>query len=76
MVAGVRYGIVVSYDSAPPPGGGMGQGTWAGATGNTYADGEIFLSSLDGQTWDINYTDFDLHFGNLRLPELAQGHAT
>lgn len=68
VVAGVRYAIVVSYDSAPPPGAGMGQGTWAGATSNTYPDGEIFLSYLDGMTWDINYADFDLHFETYVCP--------
>lgn len=68
IVAGVKYAIVVSYDDAPPPGGGMGQGSWAGATGDTYAAGEIFLSYLDGISWGINYPDYDLHFETYVCP--------
>lgn len=69
VVAGVRYAIVVSYDSAPPPGPGGSQGTWAGATENTYPDGEIFLSYLDGMSWGINYPDYDLHFETYVCPD-------
>jgi hypothetical protein len=68
VVAGVRYAIVVSYDGAPPPGPSGYQGNWAGATDNTYPDGEIFLSYLDGMSWGINYPDYDLHFETYVCP--------
>lgn len=64
--AGVQYAIVVSYEGAPPPGGGQGQGIWHGATGDPYAGGQLLLS-VDGSSW-FAAPDADVHFVTYVLP--------
>jgi hypothetical protein len=60
QVAGHEYAIVVDYPQAPPHGPGAGQGTWAGATGDLYPNGQL-VSSHDGLSWTPG-PGADLHF--------------
>jgi len=62
QVAGVQYAIIVNYPGAPPAGGGQGQGSWGGATGNAYPRGDLVISFNGGVSWIAESADFDLHF--------------
>jgi hypothetical protein len=60
ITAGTQYAIVVSYPTAPQPGGGQGKGNWSGATGNPYPGGEHLAYS--GSSWMYVGSGYDLHF--------------
>jgi hypothetical protein len=62
QIANVQYAIVVDFLGAPPPGPGHGVGFWAGATGNLYPRGELFLSFDNGISWSSEGAGFDTHF--------------
>jgi hypothetical protein len=63
--AGQQFAIVVDYP-APPPGSSPGHGTWAGATGDLYADGSSAFSA-DGSSWQAG-TGADVFFETFVVP--------
>ena len=73
---GDRFAIVLSYDTAPlPGGGGTGIGTWSGELGNLYPRG-VALLSIDGRNWFTELPDADSAFSTLvatPTPEPATG---
>jgi len=72
QVAGVQYAIIVNYLGAPPTGGGQGQGSWGGATGNAYAGGDLVISFNGGVSWLAESpNNFDLHFKTFVTPPLV-----
>jgi hypothetical protein len=68
ITTGEQYAIVVSYDGAPPPGAGQGQGLWRSASGDVYPGGFLFGSPMDGLAWE-RWSDFDAHFQTWVVPE-------
>jgi hypothetical protein len=63
--AGQQFAIVVDYP-APPPGSTPGHGTWAGATGDLYADGTLAFSA-DGSSWQAG-SGADVFFETFVVP--------
>lgn len=67
--AGAQYAIVVNYINAPPVGVGQWMGSWYGATGDQYPDGELFYGP-EGETWYVSsLKDHDVQFQTYVVPD-------
>jgi len=66
--AGTQYAIVVNYINSPSLGPGQWVGSWYGATGDQYPDGELFYGP-EGETWYVSsLKDHDVQFQTFVVP--------
>ncbi len=67
--AGTQYAIVVNYTDAPLLEPGQWVGSWYGATGDQYPDGELFYGP-EGETWYVSsLKDHDVQFQTFVVPD-------